>query len=240
MNGTRLLLLLVLAVLCVVAVHKRNHPTPRAIEIPQFVPAPVAEAKPAAAGEQRHLSYSDQVEWERAVALADFSYDASAETVTIKGDIGKGFYDELVHTLDFASWAKRIDISSNGGFLDEAAKAAELIHQKNLAVRVLDHCASACVTVWAGSPHRELQRGATIGVHQGKDAFGDSHALGNNSENWIGRASPQLLALANQTPPNTMAWLDSPRLHALGVSFDDIDATAVADADAASTQANPQ
>lgn len=89
----------------------------------------------------------------------------SGLVLRLRGDFREGDY------LRFKSHFKRnglvvgLDLSSDGGDLEEGLKIAGLVHRKKLTVYVADECYSVCVDIFFAAAKRYFGADSRIGVH---------------------------------------------------------------------------
>lgn len=145
------------------------------------------------------------------------------------GRITIGFEDELHLKIAQNPKLKRIYIESPGGLTLEAKRAARLLNEHNISVRVAGKCASACVHLWAAADRRELTSSARLGLHAGrpkKEAPGPlelvaAPARQKIADDMLRHAgfSDVLIAKARQIPHESILWLTPAELSAAGARF---------------------
>ena len=147
----------------------------------------------------------------------------------VLGRITDGFEDDLRLKIAQNPKLKRIYVESPGGLTLEAKRAARLLNEHDIAVRVAGRCASACVHLWAAAEQRELTSSARLGIHAGrprKEAPGPLELVAAPARQKIGddmlrhAGFPDLLiAKARQIPNKSILWLTPADLSAAGVRF---------------------
>ena len=145
------------------------------------------------------------------------------------GRITSGFEDELRLKIAQNPKMKRIYIESPGGLILEAKRAARLINEHSISVRVAGTCASACVHLWAAADRRELTTNARLGLHAGrpkKKAPGPlelvaAPARQKIADDMLRHAGfpDSLISKARQIPNESVLWLTPAELSAAGVRF---------------------
>lgn len=172
---------------------------------------------------------------------ARMSVQEGGNVLRIEGSVGRNFATQMKTLLDANPSVRRIDITSGGGYANPGLEAARLINRNNLTVRVLSHCASMCVALWAAANQRQLEADAVIGLHQWNpqcDArpeeaerkechyqvqFATEHNSSYNA--WLRAAgfNQRLLNLQTQTASEDIAVLFAPQLWENGVDFTAVD-----------------
>ncbi|MGD8207584.1 MAG: hypothetical protein PVH47_05870 [Thiohalocapsa sp.] len=87
--------------------------------------------------------------------------------VSVRGEIGEGFADEVIERLRREK-AVGLLINSPGGSLYEARKLGRYLRANGLRAGVNGLCTSACVDVLAGGIERYVTANAKLGIHQSK------------------------------------------------------------------------
>lgn len=101
-----------------------------------------------------------------------FAYDAGTRTLRVKGQIGPGFAEALEQQVRDHS-ARRIEITSPGGLIDEALIAARRLEARGgMTVVARELCASACVMVLMGGERRLATYDMTIDFHASSSISG--------------------------------------------------------------------
>lgn len=88
------------------------------------------------------------------------------ETVYLVGMILDGSYHQFDEVLRKAPKAKRLHLSSSGGYTIEARLIAALTRKRKLDTYVEFYCASACTQIFASGRERVLGPHAQLGFHQ--------------------------------------------------------------------------
>lgn len=102
----------------------------------------------------------------KAVAPLKVTLSADGETVYLVGMILEGSFHAVDAVLRKAPKARRIHLSSSGGFTIEARLIAALARKRRLDTYVEFYCASACTQILAAGHERVIGPHARIGFHQ--------------------------------------------------------------------------
>jgi hypothetical protein len=89
----------------------------------------------------------------------------SGVVLRMRGDIKEGDYLRLKAQFKREKTIVGLDLSSDGGDLDEGRRIAELVRRKKLKVYVADECDSACADIFLIAASRYFKPGSKIGVH---------------------------------------------------------------------------
>jgi len=87
-------------------------------------------------------------------------------TIVVDGRIGPGFAADLRAAVDQAAPAAAIELTSQGGLIDQALDAAAFLEASGVPVTVRDHCLSACVLLAVGARRTLAEPGALFGFHR--------------------------------------------------------------------------
>ncbi|WP_189454070.1 hypothetical protein [Cognatilysobacter bugurensis] len=162
---------------------------------------------------------------------ATVEYDSVDRTVRVRGPIGPRFEPQLRAVLAAHPDAQRVDVRSPGGMRRQALRAAELLNERQLPVRITGRCASACALLWAAVDAREMTAGSRLGLHRsrlvGPLVFPDAIAQQINAHNdretdaVLRKAGfPEHVVVAGSaTPSNSMSWFAADELQREGVPF---------------------
>ena len=147
----------------------------------------------------------------------------------VTGFMDERFSERLDALLASNPQVTYVQIESLGGRSAQAYKAAEVLNQRGIELRVLGRCASACALLWAGTRNRTLVEGARIGLHASAvlkeppllvrgvvrrhNVQRKTHVLEQAG------FPPATISRALSTPHNSMLWLTSSELGSLGVRF---------------------
>lgn len=94
-----------------------------------------------------------------------FSFDSDTRVLKVTGMIGPGFYRALEAELDLRP-VDRLEITSSGGLIDEAMRAARMLEQRpGIEVAARRECLSACIIVLMGGERRLADYDMAIGFH---------------------------------------------------------------------------
>ncbi|MDA7425409.1 COG3904 family protein [Thalassococcus lentus] len=94
----------------------------------------------------------------------------------LEGAITAGDADRIITQIeDSAEAPQQLVLQSPGGAVDEALRLGRYLRARSIETAVLsgEICYSACPYLLAGGPTRDIETGASIGVHQ--------HAFGENT-----------------------------------------------------------
>lgn len=159
---------------------------------------------------------------------ASVDYQAEQQQLVYVGRISPDFDTAIATALAAHPEARSLLISSLGGNLNPALQAAKLLNARGISVRASGHCASACAMLWAAAMNRQLEDGATIGLHSSRPAQPLPPALAKALGGFVGEQKTQLLAQAGfptrvidkalATPASKMYWLKAKELVRLGVN----------------------
>lgn len=158
-------------------------------------------------------------------------YDAAEQAVRVRGPIGPRFEPHLRAALAAHPDARRVDVQSPGGMRRQALRAAALLNERGLPVRIAGRCASACALLWAAADTREMTASSRLGLHRSKLVgplvFPDAIAQQINAHN--DRETDEVLrkagfpervvAAGSATPPSSMSWFAADELRREGVPF---------------------
>ncbi|WP_439400258.1 hypothetical protein ACRQ5Q_42610 (plasmid) [Bradyrhizobium sp. PMVTL-01] len=83
----------------------------------------------------------------------------------LQGDVLNGDFARLKYQFRGTEPIVGLEISSDGGILEEGLRIADLTRRKKLTVYVSAKCDSVCAVVFFAAAKRYLRAGAKIGVH---------------------------------------------------------------------------
>lgn len=156
------------------------------------------------------------------------NYQAEQQQLVYVGRIGPDFDVVIVAALAAHPETRSLLVSSLGGNLNPALQTAKLLNARGISVRAFGHCASACAMLWAAATNRQLEDGATIGLHSSRPAQPLPSTLAKAIGSFVGGQKTQLLARAGfppkvidkamATPASKMYWLKANELVRLGVN----------------------
>lgn len=164
-------------------------------------------------------------------ADATVEYLAAEQAVRVRGPIGPRFEPRLRAMLDAHPDARRVVVQSPGGMRRQALRAASLLNERGLPVRIAGRCASACALLWAAVDQREMTAGSRLGLHRSKLVgplvFPDAIAQQINAHNdretdaVLRKAGfpEHVVAAGSATPPTSMSWFAADQLQRDGVPF---------------------
>ena len=156
-------------------------------------------------------------------------FDPKSHDIVIKGAIGARLSDDLEGIIRAHPDAMKVLIRSQGGFVEDAFRAADVINAAQLPLEVVGYCASACVLLWAKVPQREMAPGAQLGLHQNRLEYDFDPALDTKVKDKLEVRSTEALQQAgfssrlqrerSSTPPEKMFWVSVDDARSEGVAF---------------------
>ncbi len=110
------------------------------------------------------FEYREAVERQR---MSDFTirWIAARSEIYIRGSIGPGLADKLLHLLAQEPTARRIVITSPGGWVKEAVEIASLVEKSGTDVVARETCNSACILVLLAAHKRYADWDMAFGFH---------------------------------------------------------------------------
>ena len=151
----------------------------------------------------------------------------SGVVLRIRGDFKEGDYSRFKAHFKRKETIVGLDLSSDGGDLEEGLLIANLVHRKKLAVYVSGECDSVCAFVFFSATRRYFGQQSKIGVHSISD-YRDIEDPGSVLLTVkLARLSAKLgvptSAIGKMviTRPRTISYLDQADLSALGTSAED-------------------
>ena len=110
------------------------------------------------------FEYREAVERQR---MSDFHirWIAARSEIYIRGSIGPGLADKLLHLLAQEPTARRIVIASPGGWVKEAMMTASLVAKRGTDVVAREICNSACILVLLAAHKRYADWDMVFGFH---------------------------------------------------------------------------
>ena len=110
------------------------------------------------------FEYREAVERQR---MSDFTirWIAARSEIYIRGSIGPGFAHKLLHLLAQEPTARRIVITSPGGWVKEAVMTASLVEKSGTDVVARETCNSACILVLLAAHKRYADWDMVFGFH---------------------------------------------------------------------------
>lgn len=155
----------------------------------------------------------------------------SEQALLVTGPIGPDFESRIRALLHAHPRTNLVIVRSPGGMRYQALKAAELINEHGLTVRVAGRCASACALLWAAAQSREMTVDSRLGLHTSRlelplplpEAV-TRHIIARNDRQTdaVLRSAgfPQsIIAEGGRTPPTSMSWYGPLELKHGGVPF---------------------
>ncbi|MCX5516107.1 hypothetical protein C3941_25145 [Kaistia algarum] len=95
----------------------------------------------------------------------ELRYEAATGVLAIRGNITPGLTDAILEVEKASGPLRAIEITSDGGLVDEALAVADIIRQRGLTVIVRETCASACIILAVASPEAYAEEGLNLGLH---------------------------------------------------------------------------
>src|SRR5262249_52739284 len=89
----------------------------------------------------------------------------SGVVLRLRGDIKEGDYAQLRSHFKGRQTVIGLELSSDGGILEEGLRIADLARRKKLTVYVADECDSVCADVFLAAAKRYVGADSKIGVH---------------------------------------------------------------------------
>jgi hypothetical protein len=83
----------------------------------------------------------------------------------LRGDVMEGDFSRLKSYFRGQKSIVGVDLSSEGGVLEEGLRIAEFIRRKKLTVYVADKCNSVCVDMFVAGAKRYVEPDSKVGVH---------------------------------------------------------------------------
>lgn len=170
----------------------------------------------------------------QAAPNAIVSFHKSLNFVRVDGDIGPRLPGQFDHMLALHPGTAGIELNSPGGLVTDALQVAGTVNARGLSARVDGICASACVAIWAASPHHQMTATSRLGLHQIRFELDLPHQI-------IGRARDELkrkydgflrgaglreevIERKDRTRPSDVYWLDATQVANEGVALQIYDA----------------
>jgi hypothetical protein len=145
----------------------------------------------------------------------------SGDILKIRGEIKEGDYVRFRSFLGGERKVIGVDLSSEGGALEDGFRIAELAHQKRLTTYVSKECDSACAFIFLTSRKRYISQGARIGVHSVANARGGEDPRTIHDTIRLARLSaklgvpPSTIGKMVATPPGKISYLGEEDFSAL-------------------------
>jgi hypothetical protein len=145
----------------------------------------------------------------------------------MRGDFHEGDYARFKSHFKGNKLIAGLDLSSDGGDLEEGLRIADLVHRKKLAVYVAGECNSVCAMIFFSAGKRYFGPRSRIGVHSVSDDRDIEDPGSMLLTVKLARLSAKLgvptSAIGKMviTRPRTISYLDQADLSALGTSAED-------------------
>jgi hypothetical protein len=140
----------------------------------------------------------------------------------LRGDVKEGDYGRLKSIL-LSEFVVGLQISSDGGSLEEGVDIARIVRDKSLVVYASGECDSACTLIFFAAKERYLGRRSKIGVHsvsndRGKEDADSTRITVRMSRLLVGFGVPHsVIGKMVATPPARITFLDNRDLVGLNV-----------------------
>lgn len=223
--------LLVVAASCLYAAERGSRRLSQSL--PSVVLGILLGASSAVAMALAGLNYQ-VLQFRQAAPNARVSFDSSLNSVRIEGKIGPRLAQQVNRMLARHPGADGIELNSPGGLVVDAIAAAKIVSTRGLFARVDGECASACVAIWAASPHRQMTATSRLGLHQISLAVDLPHRIIGAAKGELRQEydallrsaglSEQVIAEKDRTRPADMYWLDPVQAANAGVALQIYDA----------------
>ncbi|MBW3550290.1 MAG: hypothetical protein KY442_05520 [Proteobacteria bacterium] len=153
------------------------------------------------------------------------------QTLRVTGRFGPHLESRLLDWLNRYPDTRVLAVRSPGGMRWQALQVAELVNARGITVRIEGRCASACALLWAAAHSREMDVGASLGLHGSRlpmplplPAAVRGWIIGYNDRQTDrvlrGAGFPErMIEQGRHTPPSTMSWFDAAELRLGGVPF---------------------
>jgi hypothetical protein len=143
------------------------------------------------------------------------------DELRIYGSIYFGFANDLKDALTKHPGVTRLVLSSDGGFVDEGADAADVIQSNALTTVVTDRCSSACSLLFVAGKVRILGSEGQIGFHGSRgpvSSVDDAYYNRAWAKHYVALGiDPEFTKRALNVPPNDMWYPTADELMAAGV-----------------------
>lgn len=141
---------------------------------------------------------------------------ADGRTLYVEGSYGLGGAELVRRALDANPGIRTVVLAGPGGRLSVGFDLYEMFHERKLATRVDDECASACTIAFLGGVERSISPGGRLGFHRGSfPGLGDNDLYETNRDLRrfllsVARLAPQFVDRVFATPPDDI-WVPTPQ-----------------------------
>jgi hypothetical protein len=148
----------------------------------------------------------------------------SGVVLRLRGDFRDGDYSRFKSHFRKKDAVIGLDLSSDGGVLEEGVQIANLARQKELSVYVADECNSVCALVFFAAAKRYIAQDSRIGVHSVSNSRDIEDLSSMRLTLKLARLSAKLGAPESAigklvtTRPSNITYLDGGDLSALDTS----------------------
>jgi hypothetical protein len=148
----------------------------------------------------------------------------SGVVLRLRGDFRDGDYARFKSQFRKKVAVIGLDLSSDGGDLEEGVQIANLAREKKLSVYVAEECNSICAFVFFSAAKRYLAHNSRIGVHSMSNSRDIEDLSSMRLTLKVARLSAKLgvpesaIGKLVTTPPSNITYLDGDDLSALGTS----------------------
>jgi hypothetical protein len=137
-------------------------------------------------------------------------------TLYVEGSYGLGGEELVRRALDHNPGIRTVVLAGPGGRLSVGFDLYEMFHERKLATRVDDDCASACTVAFLGGVERSISPGGRLGFHRGSfPGLSDNDLYETNRDLrrfllYNARLAPQFVDRVFATPPDDI-WEPTPQ-----------------------------
>jgi hypothetical protein len=141
---------------------------------------------------------------------------ADGSTLYVEGSYGLGGEELVRRALDANPGIRTVVLAGPGGRLSVGFDLYEMFHERKLATRVDDDCASACAFAFLGGVERSISPGGRLGFHRGSfPGLSDNDLYETNRDLrrfllYIAKLAPQFVDRVFATPPDAI-WEPTPQ-----------------------------
>lgn len=136
-------------------------------------------------------------------------------TLYVEGSYGLGGEELVRRALDHNPGIRTVVLAGPGGRLSVGFELYDMFHERRLATRVDDECASACTFAFLGGIERSISPGGRLGFHRGSfPGLSDNDLFETNRDLrrfllYTAKLAPQFVARVLATPADDI-WEPTP------------------------------